>query len=174
MTEADFAAELATAGGRSFAPELERWVHGRDELPLEELLLLHGVAVLQEPSQLAHRLGMRVSESQGVQIKTVLRGGLAEAAGFSAGDEWLGIEAIETTILPTRRRVKGAQQQAGWRMSRLDDLLVYAGPATQVTALVSRDKRLLRLTLTMPQAITTWRLAVKDAALVNKWLEPAR
>jgi hypothetical protein len=28
-----------------------------------------------------------------VQIKTVLRGGLAEQAGMMAGDEWLGLEA---------------------------------------------------------------------------------
>ncbi|OGB06116.1 MAG: hypothetical protein A3E79_01420 [Burkholderiales bacterium RIFCSPHIGHO2_12_FULL_61_11] len=57
-------------------------------------------------------------------------------------------------------------------MSRLDDLLLYAGAAKKVIALVSRDKRLLRLELTLPPAFTTWRLAVRDAALVNQWLAP--
>jgi len=37
---------------------------------------------------------------------------------------------------------------------------------------VSRDKRLMRLELAMPPALTTWRLAVQDAALVDHWLGP--
>jgi hypothetical protein len=58
-------------------------------------------------------------------------------------------------------------------MSRLDDLLLYAGTAKKVIALVARDKRLLRLELALPPALTTWRLAVQDAARVNQWLSPA-
>ena len=168
MQETDVAAALQTAGQRSFAPELARWVHGREELPLKELLAQHGVAVLEEPAQLAHRLGLRVSETpQGVQIKTVLRGGVAEQAGFAAGDEWLGLEPAGKPAVK-----KGALgSTSGWRMSRLDDLLLYAGSAKKVVALVARDKRLMRLELVLPPALTTWRLAVKDAALVNDWLE---
>ena len=166
MREADVAEALQAAGLRSFAPELARWVHGRDELPLKELLLRHGVAVMEEPAQLAQRLGLRVSDTQGVQIKTVLRGGAAEQAGFAAGDEWLGLEpagmASTQSALPA---------DAGWRMSRLDDLPLYAGTAQKVIALVARDKRLLRLELALPPALTTWRLAVKDEALVKAWLE---
>jgi hypothetical protein len=56
-------------------------------------------------------------------------------------------------------------------MSRLDDLPLYAGAAKKVIALIARDKRLMRLELTLPPAQTTWRLAVQDAALVNAWLE---
>ena len=58
-------------------------------------------------------------------------------------------------------------------MSQLDDLLLYAGDARHVTALVSRDKRLLRLELAVPPPMTTWRLAVKDAAKADQWLAPA-
>jgi len=160
MREADLADALEAAGQRSFAPELARWVHGRDELPLRELIEQYGVAVLDEPSQLAQRLGLRVGEAQGgVQIKTVLRGGAASLAGFSAGDEWLGVEPV----------AGGAG--GGWRLSRLDDLPLYAGTAQKVIALVARDKRLLRLELALPQLQTTWRLAVKDEALVNGWLD---
>jgi predicted metalloprotease with PDZ domain len=162
MREADVAEELKAVGGRSFAPELARWVHGRGELPLKALLNRHGVTVLEEPAQLAHRLGLRVSESQGLQVKTVLRGGIAERAGFAAGDEWLGLEPATKA---------GARQLGnGWRMGRLDDLLLFAGTAKKVMALVSRDKRLLRLELTLPPALTTWRLVVRDAAQVNQWL----
>jgi predicted metalloprotease with PDZ domain len=162
LHETDFAEELAAAGHRPFATELAQWVHGREELPLKALLEQHGVTVAEEPAQLAHRLGLRASENQGVvQVKTVLRGGAAEHAGFAAGDEWLGVEPIAAG---TR------QPQGGWRMNRLDDLLHYAGTAKKVIALVSRDKRLLRLELSMPPALTTWRLAVRDAALMDHWL----
>ncbi|MBH2020750.1 MAG: M61 family metallopeptidase [Burkholderiales bacterium] len=161
LRELDLAAVLETLGLRSFAPELARWVHGRDELPLKELLEQHGVAVLEEPAQLAQRLGLRVAENHSVQIKTVLRGGAAELAGFSAGDEWLGLEPAGKL-----------QADAGWRMSRLDDLTLYAGDAKKVTALVSRDKRLVRLELALPPALTTWRLAVKNEARINEWLDP--
>jgi predicted metalloprotease with PDZ domain len=156
MTEDDFAAALLNASGRDFGAELASWVHGKTELPVKELLERHGLAVFEEPAQLAQRLGLRVTESQGVVIKTVLRGGAAERAGFAPGDEWLGIETGKT----------------GWRMSKLDDLLLYAGTKTKLQALVARDKRLLRLPLSLPTAVTTWRLAIQDTTRVNQWLSP--
>ncbi len=156
MSQADFAAVLQTLGHRSFDVELEQWVHGKDALPLRELLEQHGAAVHDDPAQLAQRLGLRVTETQGVVVKAVLSGGAAEKAGFSSGDEWLGVES--------------AKPQSGWRLQRLDDLLLYAGTAKKVIALVSRDKRLVRLELTLPPPATTWRLAVKDEAKVDAWL----
>jgi predicted metalloprotease with PDZ domain len=161
MREAEVAAALQAVGRRSFAPELARWVHGLDELPLKALLEQHGVAVLEEPAQLAQRLGLRVTENQGVQIKTVLRGGAAEQAGFAAGDEWLGLELAGKAA---------ASAPQGWRMQKLDDLTLYAGAAKTVTALIARDQRLLRLDLIMPPALTTWRLVARDAALLDRWL----
>ena len=167
MRESDVAAVLQTLGLRSFAPELAAWVHGRDELPLKDLLEQHGVAVLEEPAQLAQQLGLRVAENHSVQVKTVLRGGAAEQAGFSAGDEWLG---LALTGKPASARA-ARQPAAGWRMTRLDDLLLYAGDAKKVIALMSRDKRLMRLELTLPPPQTTWRLAVRNEVRVNEWLE---
>lgn len=165
LQEADIAAVLERVGRRSYAPELAAWVHGTGDLPLQGLLLQHGVAVMEDPAQLAHRLGVRVSESNdGVIIKTVLRGGAAERAGFAAGDEWLAVE-------PAGRGGK-PDQPSGWRMGRLDDLLLYAGSAKKVVALVARDKRLLRLDLAMPPALTTWRLAIQDSERLAAWLAP--
>ncbi len=154
MTEADFAAVLRELGSRAYTRELAAWVHSTRELPLEELLLKHGVMVLEEPAQLAQRLGIRVTESSGVQIKQVLRGGAAELAGIAANDEWLGVE------------VAGH----GWRMTKLDDLTLYAGAHKKVVALVARDRRLLRLELALPAAVTTWRLVLRDPALAQPWL----
>ena len=156
MREADFANVLQTLGKRSFDTELKSWVHGKVELPLRQLLAEHGVAVLDDPAQLAQRLGLRVTETQGVQVKTVLSGSAAEKAGFAPGDEWLAVVSIKL--------------QNGWRMQRLDDLLLYAGTAKKVTALVSRDKRLVRLELTIPPATTTWRLVINDTKKLDAWL----
>jgi predicted metalloprotease with PDZ domain len=156
MAEADFAAVLKELGGRAFTRELAVWVHSARELPLKELLEQHGIAVMEEPAQLQQRLGVRVSESQGIVLKNVLRGGAAEQAGFAANDEWVGLE------------VTGA----AWRLGKLDDLLLYAGHQRKVTALVARDRRLLRLELTIPAGVTTWRLVLRDAARGQSWFGP--
>ncbi len=153
MAEADFAAVLKELGGRSYARELAAWVHGTRELPLRELLEQHGVQVMDEPAQLQQRLGVRVTESQGLVLKNVLRGGAAEQAGFAANDEWLGVEVGGNA----------------WRMSKLDDLLLYAGSHRKVTAIVVRDRRLLRLELAIPAAVTTWRLVLRDASRAQQW-----
>jgi predicted metalloprotease with PDZ domain len=160
MTETDFSEVLQSLSGRSYATELSQWVHSTQELPLKELLQSWGVTVLDDPAQLAQRLGLRISENGGVHVKAVLRGGAAEQAGFAAGDEWLGVET------------KGKNRQA-WRMTKLEDLLLYAGISRKVGALVSRDKRLMHLDLTLPPAVTTWRLVPKDAPRITQWLSPA-
>jgi predicted metalloprotease with PDZ domain len=168
MQESDLSAALLAVSGRSFDAELAAWVHSKDELPLQPLLEQHGVSVLEDPAQLAQRLGLRVSESAGITVKAVLRGGAAERAGFVAGDEWLGVELTP----PAGAKAKAAPN-AGWRLNRLEDLLLYAGQATQLQALVARDKRLLRLRLSLPPQVTTWRLSVQDTSRVNNWLQPA-
>ena len=137
MTEADLRAELASLAGRSFDNELDQWVHSTAELPLAELLAAHGVALKPEPPQLAQRLGLRVTENHSVQLKTVLRGGPAETAGMASGDEWLGVQV----------------QGEGWRIARLEDVAFYAGAATQITAVVARDGRLLQLPMALPAAL---------------------
>ena len=165
MGEADFAAALQEVGGRSYAAEIANWVHGTGELPLQDLLQRHGVAVLHEPAQLAQALGLRVLENGSIQVKTVLRGGAAERAGFAAGDEWLGIEPA----LAGKRKTP----TEGWRLDKLDDLPLYAGSAKKVLALVARDKRLLRLELSLPSGVTTWRLVLRDATQADRWLAAA-
>lgn len=136
MTEGDLRSVLHTLGGRPLDAEIDQWVHSTAELPLAELLAAHGVALKSEQPQLAQRLGLRVTETHSVQIKTVLRGGTAEKAGMAAGDEWLGVVI----------------QGQGWRITRLEDVTFYAGPATQAVAVVARDGRLLHLPLVLPPA----------------------
>ncbi len=168
MRESDFSAALQEIGGRSYAREIASWVHGTGELPLKELLQRHGIAVMEEPAQLAQALGLRVQEAGGVQIKTVMRGGAAERAGFTAGDEWLGVEAPAAGS----GKKAAAGRAAGWRLGKLDDLPLYAGESKKVVALVARDRRLLRLDLVIPPSTTTWRLVLRETALAQKWLAP--
>ena len=167
MSERDFAAVLQELGGRSFAKEIAAWVHGTQELPVQALLTKHGVSVNNDPAQLQQRLGLRVTEKagEGIQVKVVLRGSAAEQAGFAPGDEWLGIE-----LGSDKAKAKTAQS---WRIHALDDLALYVGASKQVTALVVRDKRIIKLALnlkTAASAATTWRLAVQDAKQVGAWL----
>ena len=160
MREEDLAAVLSELGGRDFSRELADWVHGTSDLPLKALLERHGVGVHEDAAQPAQRLGLRVAETAGIQVKVVLRGGAAERAGFAAGDEWLAVAAE-------------GDPGDGWRLHKLEDLALYAGPQRKLTALVARDKRLLRLPLELPEHATTWRLALRDAAAVASWLEDA-
>jgi predicted metalloprotease with PDZ domain len=154
LAEADLLAVLQAQTGRSYAKEIAHWVHSTKELPVAELLEQHGVQVTREPDQVAQQLGLRVKETGGLFIQQVLRGGAAEKAGFAAGDEWL---AVQTEGQP-------------WRMQTLDDLTLYTGKAKKLSALVSRDKRLLNLSLVLPAPTTAVRLSIRDTTAVSQWL----
>ena len=136
ISEADIVAELSKLGGNAHARALLEWVHGKAELPLPQLLERAGVAWQRDKPTLAQRLGLRVSESAltGVQIKQVLAGGAALAAGMCAGDEILACN--------------------GWRVRRLDEALLTtsAEHPDRLHWLVARDQRLLELKLQVPPA----------------------
>ena len=159
MTENDLLEVLAHLGERSYTKEIKRWVHSITELPVAELLEAHGIQVNREPDQMAQQLGLRVKENGGLHIQHVLRGGVAEKAGFASGDEWLAVDN------------PGGSAPGPWRMLALDDLTLYCGKAKSVTALVSRDRKLLTLTLSLPQPSHAARLSVRDAPQASRWLE---
>ena len=162
MRESDLLRALKKLGRRGFDGELQAWVHSTAELPLDKLLLAQGVKPNRDKSPLAQQLGLRVSEAAGtVTLKTVLRGGAAESAGMAAGDEWLGIE-----FAAPRR---GTPVEA-WRIHRLDDVEALRGGRPRLTALVARDRQLLRLTLDWPADQQSLRLVVGDAQRVGAWL----
>jgi predicted metalloprotease with PDZ domain len=130
--EAQIAAALQQVGGRSYAAELQAWVHGTDDLPMQALLEQFAVEWSAERPTLAQRLGLRVSESAltGVKVANVLRGSVAEQTGLCVGDELLAV--------------------AGWRVRRLDDALRVVSDGEPVPLLVARDQRVLSLTLNLP------------------------
>jgi predicted metalloprotease with PDZ domain len=152
---------LKRVGGRAFDSELLHWVHGTADLPVLPLLAQAGAQVKHDKAPLAQQLGLRVSETQALTLKNVLRGGAAEAAGMAAGDEWLGVE-----FKPAKR----GQPVEAWRITRLDEVNALRGQRRQLTALVSRDKRLLRCELQWPEVTQAVKLGVGDAGLLARWL----
>ena len=56
-------------------------------------------------------------------------------------------------------------------MQTLDDITLYTGKAKKLTAIISRDKQLLQLPLTLPPPSQAVRLSVRDAAQAARWLD---
>ena len=83
---------------------------------------------------------------------------------MAAGDEWLGVE-----FAPAKR---GASAEA-WRVHKLDEVNALRGTRAKLTALVSRDKRLLRCPLAWPEPTQAVKLAVGDAGQLARWFSAA-
>lgn len=148
LCEQDVLAVLRELGGRSFAKEIKQWVHETKDLPIAELLKAHGIIVEAKKASIAQQWGLFCKSVGGnMVIQTVLSGGAAEAAGFSPDDEWLGIEL---------HGKRGQGIGSAWRINSLEDMAQYL-PATHskskqpaFTAIISRDKRLLRRPFVLP------------------------
>ena len=163
MKEADVARALKRLGRRDYAAELAAWVHGTGDLPVVELLQAHGVKTETEMAPLAQQLGLRVADGNGtITIRSVLRGGVGEQAGLASGDEWLGIE------LPPARRGVSAE---AWRLRKLDELPGLLGPQRRFTAVVSRDRRLLRCPVTLGDDVLSCKLSPGNSNdALHAWL----
>ncbi|MFZ5548537.1 MAG: M61 family metallopeptidase [Pseudomonadota bacterium] len=129
LTEAAVLAEVAALGGPALADSLKAWVHGRDELPLAEALVAAGVQLGEEKAGWAASLGLKLSEGPvtGVQVKSVLQGSAAAAAGLCAGDELLAVD--------------------GWRIRRLDDAQQWLAEGQPCELLLVRQQRVHTLKL---------------------------
>ena len=125
IDETAIADALAKVGGRSYASELSAWVHGTEDLPLREFLQAAGVRWQHGAPTVPQRLGVRFAEPSGhLRITHVLDGGVAQAAGLAAGDEWLALD--------------------DWHMRSAADLARWLPPQGRAQALVVRDQRVVR------------------------------
>ncbi len=153
---------LQAISDKACRASLLEWVHGTDDLPLSKLLASVGIETVAVKAGLAQQLGLRVGTDGGsIKVKQVLTGTLAHTAGFAAGDEWLAIEVPSKTELQT------------WRISTLDDVLLYAPAGKPITAWVARDKQMLKLTLTLPKnqmLNADVKLKITDAKKLVSWL----
>ena len=162
MTEADLLHVLKQLGRRSYAKDIEAWVHSTTDLPVQTLLQSHGVQVTTADAPLAQSLGLRINEANGIVLKNVLRGSAAEAAGMASGDEWLGLDITQ------------GDHTTSWRLRKLDDaamlirgLLHQNTPQSALTlhALVARDGRIHRLPLLWPATAKVVRLKTSAQGL---------
>lgn len=143
ITQADVAQALADEAGRypqmlpvkagtpvvaAWQTLLDKWTEGCDELPLQHLLDRLGVAWSSKAAPLPQQWGMRIQDSSGAaKVQAIMRGGLAEQIGLSAGDELLALD--------------------GWRIKKTDDLAAWHDAQRAQTLLVNRDQRILTLTV---------------------------
>ena len=107
---------------------LDAWTEGCDDLPLPALLRSQGVDWHTQAGSLPQRLGARIGERSGAQqVLAVMHGSVAEQMGLSTGDELLAL--------------------GEWRIKRADDLAQWHDASRAQPLLVSRDQRVLTLTL---------------------------
>ena len=160
ISEDDLLQALHSISGKSWRKTLHSWVHTIEELPLAEVLNKQGVGVQYEALPLAQQIGIRVKEDHSVHIHTVLRDSVAELAGFSPGDEWLGIE------------IGRGKNLRSWRVQRRDQIKLLLGKNKECKALVARDGQLLRLNLdlSVTNPLNLWRLHIEDPVKVGSWL----
>ena len=146
--EDDILDAAAALGGAGLRTALQGWVHGRGELPLATALAPLGVVLREDTPSLAATLGLKLAEGAltGVQVRQVLRGGAAEAAGLSPGDELLAVD--------------------GWRLRRLDDARQWLRPGAAFDLLMARDQRVATLRVVPPArpAAPAVTLAADDTA----------
>jgi predicted metalloprotease with PDZ domain len=120
--------QAGTTGETAWPDLLAQWTEGTADLPLEALLQGHAVGWTSTPGSLTQRLGVKFSEAGGMlKVQAVMRGSLGEQTGLSAGDECLALD--------------------GWRLKRSEDLQTWHQPERSQTLLVSRDGRVLTLSL---------------------------
>jgi predicted metalloprotease with PDZ domain len=123
-----FSAPTGTEVVESWRALLDAWTEGCDDLPLPALLRTQGVDWHTQPGSLPQRLGARIGERGGAQqVLAVMHGSVAEHMGLSAGDELLALGA--------------------WRIKRADDLSQWHDASQTQPLLISRDQRVLTLTL---------------------------
>jgi predicted metalloprotease with PDZ domain len=85
------------AGGRSFTDFYNRYIDGRDPLPLTGTLALAGMRVVSDTIKVP-RLGIQTAgDSTGIVVMGLLPGGVAQEAGVQPGDRLLALGDIALT-----------------------------------------------------------------------------
>lgn len=107
---------------------LDRWTETCEELPLQALLDKLGIAWNSKAAPLPQQWGLRIQEAGGgAKVQAIMRGSLAEQIGLSVGDELLALD--------------------GWRVKKAEDLIAWHDAAQAQALVVSRDQRVLTLTV---------------------------
>ncbi|WP_435979853.1 M61 family metallopeptidase [Psychrobacter sp. DM4] len=103
----------------------QRYIDGVDELPLDELLAVHGISINPDSKDTADKQvpwGMRCTDTPaGLKVNRVQRGSRAAIAGISAHDVIIAIEDIKADSKQLAT-VKNAQHKVDCHLFRRDEL----------------------------------------------------
>lgn len=141
VRDGDLEALVAELSGLELDGFFARAVHGREDLPLAELLDLVGVEMRLRPARDAKDLGgcvekftdagarkrvlgIRLRDGRDAVIANVFEGGAAEQAGLSAGDQVLAVDSIKADAASLGRLIERAPgPEVEIHLFRRDELL---------------------------------------------------
>ncbi|MBK7398835.1 MAG: M61 family metallopeptidase [Myxococcales bacterium] len=120
VSDAELEETLEEVAGVPLRDVLDPWLHGTEELPIDDVLGSIGLEVVRQRKRSRGSLGVRTRQDHGRTVVTsVLRGRAGHAAGLDPGDELVAIDGV---------RVEG----------RIEAVLADHAPGTTVEVLVSR------------------------------------
>ncbi len=126
LEEDGFECAVRLLGGNGFDEFFQRYVHGTERPPYEELFAAAGVAFEAAPRDPALGAKLRIAEGALI-VDSVVRGGTAMAAGLLPGDELLAIDSMRTRSEADVQRIVAA-----------------AGEGSEIEITASRSGRLTR------------------------------
>ncbi|MDX5936509.1 M61 family metallopeptidase [Acidithiobacillus thiooxidans] len=176
LPEGEALQQIADLAGTQMAEQLKTWIEARAELPLEALLARMGIALHSRPATGLSDSGGEAaatvptawigahwqSQPQGAQIRQVLSGSPAEAAGLSPDDVLVALEGMRCTADSFAGQISSGIPGCPLRLHYFRDDVLYE----------------TRLTPVAPPQDTFWLEWLEDVdAVVNArrsaWLTPA-
>ncbi len=186
MRERDLLLVLEELTERDWTPQLQQWVHGTQELPLQSLLEKQGILMKKTAPDHTH-LSTWLWCNFGLQMQStttlaVLRHSAAEQAGFCVGDVWLSLEY--TTQTHEKQHNTSTSTNQHWHIQQTSDIALHLSPLLHATysgvctAWVARNGRVLPLVLVLQTTKTTpattcatdWTLHINNPMWVERWV----
>ncbi len=137
--EDDIQQLICLLSGADLSSELQEWIYGTAELPLEELLGQHGVELLWRASQNQSDKGGKEIDGElprvdfgaflkmspnGLEIQRVSEQGAAQLAGLAAGDVIVAVNGLKTDQAKLEKQLALAVPDDVWQLHafRRDEL----------------------------------------------------
>ena len=159
LPEDGFPAIVEEATGLDLRTEIAAWAYGTGDLPLSTVLAPFGVRIAPAADPGGAAIGARVAAREGgLVVLSAERNGPAAAAGLSAGDLIIAVDAL---------RMNDA---------RLKTLLARRTPGSRVTVHAFRREQLYEASMTLGKPFVESRLtlAAMPSAARRNWLDSSK
>ncbi len=111
IPEGAIPALVQEATGVDVSDFIERYAYGREDVPLEALLLSQGIRLSWKPATGVTSLDVRLRSAHGeTTLATVYEGGAAHVAGLSAGDILVAVNGLRVTDTASLERLLRSYQ----------------------------------------------------------------